>query len=897
MTRFFIIILLTSHAFVSNSQKKVIDTSVFGKWPSIDDWSTTISHDGKYLSYSIKNDPTGGNSLIIQSTDNKWLRKFPYANRGLIWSESKKFIFKNSGDSLFIGILGSNLGQYISNVKSFQAFPEGRGEWLAYLVTKPLEKLVLLNLKDGQENQFPSAVDYYLNEPGNVLLIQKKDPIDSANLRILQWVDIQTNKVRNIWRGQKAFNFNFDNSNNQLVFSTKEGLDNKENYSIWYYKRGMETAIMRVNNSSQGVDSNLKVSDSRPIFSVNGDRLFFKLEERKPPLPKPDAVQVDVWSYKDRSLQSYQQFYERAPKAYSVVLNLANNQLFRLEHEDELLLIPRNNDEGNDEFMLLKKDKRHDDTDLLYNSSPLSFLLISIKDNSRFSIIDSTPTYPPHYFFEFPGSRNGKWHIYYDVKQKTYVSFEAGSGIKRELTKHIPVSFIDNEAKWYIDTIILLTPVGVAGWLPNDSAVIIYDDYDIWRVDPNAKKPPINITAGFGRKNQIRFRLMNESDISKMGPKQSTLFITAFSLANKFSGFYKVALNGEKKPELLSFGPWQERVITKARDENVWIIQRMSATQAPNYYITTDFKKYEPISNLSPEKEYNWLTSELINWKMLDGQSSQGILYKPENFDLHKKYPIIFHYYQRLSGGLYDYMVPEATDGSINIPWFVSHGYLVFEPDIYYKIGRTGESVMNTVVSAAKFLSKMQFVDSQRMAISGHSFGGFETNYLVTHTDIFAAAASGSGHADLISDYGTISGRAYCDQFMYEFGQYRLGVPLLESPDIYIKNSPIFMVDKVKTPLLIMHNKNDIAVPWVQAIEFFTGLRRLKKRVWLLQYDQGGHALSEPIDALDYTIRLTQFFDHYLKGTPPPLWMTDGIEAKWKGIKTGYELDLTGKKP
>ncbi len=224
---------------------------------------------------------------------------------------------------------------------------------------------------------------------------------------------------------------------------------------------------------------------------------------------------------------------------------------------------------------------------------------------------------------------------------------------------------------------------------------------------------------------------------------------------------------------------------------------------------------------------------------------------------------------------------------------------MVFTPDIYYSIGEPGESAYNSVVASAKQLSFIPEVNSFRIGINGHSFGGYETNYLVTHTDIFAAAATASGPTDLISQYlGFYGGEIYgTTKSSMVFGkqQMRMGVTLWENPDLYIKNSPVFDIDKVVTPLLIMHNKKDPLVDWYQGAEFFNGLRRLNKKSWMLQYDDGAHGLGGTESGkVDYTIRLTQFFDHYLKGYPPPKWMIEGRPAKLKGIDDRFELDLVG---
>jgi len=320
----------------------------------------------------------------------------------------------------------------------------------------------------------------------------------------------------------------------------------------------------------------------------------------------------------------------------------------------------------------------------------------------------------------------------------------------------------------------------------------------------------------------------------------------------------------------------------KAACANVFVSVRMSPTQYPNLYVMDGAKHFHALTNLEPQKAYNWYTSELYHWKLDDGRINEGVLYKPENFDVHKKYPIIFYYYEQLSNQKNSFYQPSLTGNDINIPWFVSNGYLVFTPDIHYTIGHPGPSAYNSVVSAAKYLSQFPWVDGHHMGIQGHSFGGFETNYIVTHTDLFAAANAGASVCNLTDLYTKIGGQDY-----FEHSQGRMGATLWEKPEWYIENSPVFRADKMNTPLLLMHNEGDGSVPYTQAQEWVGALIREGKKVWLLSYDGEEHSIWKEDTRLDFTIRLCQFFDHFLKGAPMPRWMNEKVE---RYVNDGFEL-------
>jgi dipeptidyl aminopeptidase/acylaminoacyl peptidase len=277
---------------------------------------------------------------------------------------------------------------------------------------------------------------------------------------------------------------------------------------------------------------------------------------------------------------------------------------------------------------------------------------------------------------------------------------------------------------------------------------------------------------------------------------------------------------------------------------------------------------------------------------MFDGKQSEGLLFKPENFDAKKKYPMILYFYEKYSDDLYLYRQPAPSASTINIPLFVSNGYLVFVPDIHYKKGKPGESAYNSVVSAAKYFTKKPWVDSTKMAIQGQSWGGYQVAYLVTRTNMFAAAEAGAPVSNMTSAYGGIRwGTGINRQFQYEHTQSRIGYTLWQRPDLYIRNSPLFRADKVQTPLLITHNDADGSVPWYQGIEYFTALRRLGKKVWMLQYNGEDHNLVERRNRKDLSIRLSQYFDYFLKGAPAPHWLAEGVPATSKGVDWGTELE------
>ena len=267
-------------------------------------------------------------------------------------------------------------------------------------------------------------------------------------------------------------------------------------------------------------------------------------------------------------------------------------------------------------------------------------------------------------------------------------------------------------------------------------------------------------------------------------------------------------------------------------------------------------------------------------------------MYLPEDFDSSKSYPLLVYYYELSSDRLHYYFAPKPSASTINPLEYASSGYIVFIPDIRYTApGKPASSAYNCIVSGTDHILKNYPIDSTRMGLQGQSWGGYQTAQLITMTNKYAAAMAGAPVSNMFSAYGGIRwGSGLNRQFQYESTQSRIGKTIWEAPELYVENSPLFHLPNVQTPLLIMHNDEDGAVPWYQGIELFNGMRRLNKPCWMLTYNGDDHNLIKEANRVDLSIRMKQFFDHYLQGKPMPYWMKNGRPALEKGKELRYEL-------
>jgi len=465
----------------------------------------------------------------------------------------------------------------------------------------------------------------------------------------------------------------------------------------------------------------------------------------------------------------------------------------------------------------------------------------------------------------------GKYAIYFDGKD--WNSYSIATGAKMNLTKNLGVNFFDEES----DTPELPNSYGVAGWTKDDHDVLIYDRFDVWQVSPDGNGAK-NLTDGVGRRDKIELRYVRLDPKERSIDPAKPLLLRAQNEETRDEGFYRDRINGGL-PEKLVMDHKAFNTPTKAKDADVVIFTAMRFDQFPDVWVSSlDFKNPKKITNGDAQRaQFNWGTAELVNYRNTDGVALKGLLLKPDNFDPKKKYPMIVYIYERLTEGLHQFRAP-GPGTSINATYYVSNGYLIFMPDIVYKTGYPGRDALQCVLPAVQTVVDKGFVDENNIGIQGHSWGGYQIAYMVTQTNRFKAAEAGAAVANMTSAYSGIRwGTGLPRQFQYEHSQSRIGGSLWEYPMRYLENSPVFHADKIQTPLLLINNDEDDAVPWYQGIEFYLALRRLNKEAYMFSYNGEKHGLRRRINQKDYTRRMQEFFDHFLKGAPAPEWMQKGI--------------------
>jgi dienelactone hydrolase len=884
MIRIFITYVLVSLHFKSFSQKPILDLNNIRNWPSVTEGQ--ISSDGKFVSYIISGQPIGSRTLIVQSTAHGWKTEF-VAARNAAFSKNGKMLVFQIGDSLCLMNLVTYKTKYIPDILRFDITQDA---FLIYRAKKRERELVIENLMTNELLILPSAISYSIQPKGSLVIVEQRKSTQSE----LILMNLKSSQSKSIWSGNKINSFHtaWGNVQNKVAFLIQYQGQFVPTNQVWYCDSTMPMAREIPVKDIGMKEGEFVISDNDFRFSSNDMYVLIRLRKQINSQKLINSASVDIWSYTDTVLQSEQLETRKKSRTYIAAINLNDNLITRIEGDNESLLAERGG-----YALVLKQLGSHSSLESYWNMrAQMSCFVVALNDGKRNLIKDNITSG----FSSFNLSPNGRWVVHYDFDQRRYFCYETATGQSTAITESSiadwEVDFDENADRQVF---------GVGGWMPNDQGVFLYSRHDIWLVNLDARKPAINWTNGMGRRLNTKFTFIDNQEVlsNRFAKRYSEIVLRAFNMTSKEQGHYSKTLNSNEYPRLLNTGAygfgsrWDRSIHSydairppiKAENNDIYLEVRYSSTEAPNYFVTKDFKSFNFLSNIQPQKKFNWYTTELVKWKSPDGNILEGIMFKPENFDSTKKYPLILNFYEKRSNELNIFRFPMASKANIDIPLFVSSGYLVFTPDIHYNPGEAGKSAYNSIVSAANYLSHFSWVDRKRMGIQGHSFGGFETGYIVSHTDIFAAASAAAGVYDWVSAYGSPTRGSY---FMYhaEKHQGRLkGMPW-EFPDLFIANSTINSANAIRTPLLMMHNKNDDNVSFNQGLLFFKSLRRLGKRSWMLQYDNGDHTIDGLQDAEDYHTRMMQFFDHYLKDKPAPRWMLQGIPSKLKGIESGLEL-------
>ncbi len=863
-----------------------------------------ISEMGKWISYASK--PDRGNwSLFIASTGSDKKYNVPNGSRGE-FSKDEKFFYSFLEPDFF------------ENEKAEK--------------DKPRAGLELLNTQSGSVEKWKDvkAASFSRNSKWLALhLFEKKDTSKNAkpvknigsNL-IVRNLDLSKNDTIKF-----VSTFSFDSLSSYLAYSVLDSA--KKNNGLYFYNlvNGSRLAIDTAKNSvvenllwnKQNIlayqktflkkdekkdSSELKVWDNNKIllllsskdltkdwylpienrisWSKDGLRLFFgikpvviKEEKEKKDSAKKDPYnfepilakrEVDVWHWDDPIIKSHEKIEWKSKEkfTYSTLYDFQKKKIIYLTDEDYSRLTKNENPD----FGILANEKDYQKLKT-WDGDYYDLYSVSFKDGER-NLVDKKlkdrfSLSPSGRFISY--YKNRAWHLY-NTKTKAIVN----------LTQKINVPFYDEEN----DTPEEPNSLGIAGWIKEDKYILINDMFDIWKVNTENGEYSC-LTDGIGRKEKITFRIVDTDKEKEYFDFEEELLLTAFNNNTKTTTFYNAnaSKNGIKKliEENKKFS-----FVTKAPGSDKIIFTKETYNEFPDLWISNiNLSAPQKMTNLNGQLDhFYWGTSQLIEWTNLDGKKLQGAVILPGNYQKGKRYPVLVYYYEISSDRVHQFN-EMVVNHRPNFPFYASNDYIIFLPDIKFDIGRPGYSATKCLLPGCQKLVDLGWADPKGFGLHGHSWGGYQSAFVVTQTDFFACAIAGAPVGNMTSAYSGIRwGTGLARQFQYEKSQSRIGGTLWEKPISYIENSPVFFADKINTPLLLMHGDEDDAVPWYQSIEIYLSMRRLEKDCIFLQYRGEPHHPKKYANKLDYSIKMKEYLDYYCKGLPAASWITKGSAYKGK---------------
>ncbi|MGV3629613.1 MAG: alpha/beta hydrolase family protein [Bacteroidota bacterium] len=934
MKTLFLTLALLAGGFIS-AQKKIIDHTIYNDWKRVGD--ILLSNDGKYSVYTIKPHRGDGYLYIINNETGKKDSVFKGVSPKFT-ADSKVLLFKITAgfdtlrkselnkvkkdkwpkDTLGIWYAANDSLVKIPRVKEFVV--AGEGGRFAYLSqdnvipsdkTAKSKKKKKKKKKGGEEGSsdgnlltvrttdlteksyFKNITAYKFSENGDHLayVMHKKVKADSFTISLFDFTPGSDAGKTIFDTFTSVPEFEFDKSGNKLVYlASQDTAAESKVYQmhLYDYISGKKTLLVDVLQGDFAQTKSVSPNFT-PYFSEDATKVFFGIAEKPKVEPKDSLLEsekakLDLWHWKDDRLQPQQlvELSRDEKETWFAVYDL-NASSFTVIENDSIGL--RHNAKNPSPYVLAYNERPYE--------SYYNWEYPNKRDVYRVNIFTGeTKLLRKADAHGSQLSPSGKFYTYFDEKDLQQYVMNIESGETSCIT-------CGTKAEWLEDVNgmpVTPGPFGGIDWMRGENELLIASKYDIYKYDLQNKRLRSFIDSD-AEKNKIRYSYSYWS-FDSLYFDLANSYVRAFFEKDKSESFFQVKMHGEHIDLLeRSHSDHAYSGFRKAKNGSAMLFQKASLLDYPDIYLT-DFNKESEVKRISvtnpQQSEYNWATVELVQWKSYSGIPLEGLLYKPENYDPSKKYPLLVYFYEMYSDELHNHYAPKPTASIIYPTEYASAGYLVLIPDIRYQAGHPAKGAYDCIMSGTDFVLKnYPAADSARMGLQGQSWGGYQTAQLITMTTRYRAAMAGAPVGNMFSAYGGIRwGSGLNRQFQYERTQSRIGKTIWEAPELYVENSPVFHLPKVATPLLIMHNDADGAVPWYQGIELFTGLKRLGKPVWMLNYNGDDHNLMKNANRIDLSIRMRQFFDHYLLDAPAPIWLEDGLPALQKGKNYGLDLKM-----
>ena len=887
-------------------EKKVLTLDDYPEWKHIT--SVMISDYGDWITYGYR--PNGGDvTLYIKNLKNEKIYEIavgsdPQISKDSRWAaykinpskeEAKKLRKEKKPVTSKVELLDLKSGDKTTyaNVSSF-VFSNDSG-FFAVKKDKTDKNakhdgtdLVLHNLETGLDLNIGNVESFRFNHDGTMLAYtidaDKKAgngvyvltlksgtirPLDSgeADYAQLTWDD----------QGRKAL-AGFQKGNALAVLKGKkpEKSVQKENQLLVFVGLDTDKAAKIIYNPAddKGFPEGMVLSEKGELtWSEDNVRIYcgIKEQETEPEKSEDPVANVDVWHWKDERLQSVQMV--RADRdqrfTYRSVFLLIKEQFIPLTDEAmPTISIPRDG-----KFGVGRENKKYR-ADVNRSRSTADYYRIDLDTGKRTLIIEELSVRmgldpSGQYFLYF---KDGHFWLY-DMDKKKHSN----------ISERAPVSFVNVDMDIPSDE----RPWGIAGWTKDGKSLVVYHKYDVWMLKLDGSQAD-NLTKGRGDEQEIRFRYVRLDPDERFLDVSQPFLLSAYGEWTKKAGYFHLNPDGTMEKLVyddVMFG----RRIRKAKNADKILYTQETFVDFPDYYVSDSrFQRPVKVTDANPQqKEYAWGRRILIDYENSRGVKLQATLTLPAGYVEGKKYPMLVYFYQKMSNRHHNYSMPTYDDRP-HMSLYASDGYLVLMPDIVYTVGTPGSNALDCVGAAVQKAIDLGYADPELIGLQGHSWGGYQSSFIVTQTDMYACVVTGAPLTNMPSMYNILyKSTGNTNQGAIETGQGRFGrdVYPMKDLELYVSQSPMHHAAKITTPFMILHGTEDGAVDWNQGLEFYVASKRLGKEVILLSYPGEPHHLRKEENQKDFLLRMKQYFDHYLKGKPAPDWMTDGIPYLKKKFK------------
>jgi len=896
-----ILVIFICSAIYAQSDKKVLRLDDYKKWSRIS--SAKLSDDGNWMSYAYRpND--GDDTLYFKNIDGGEIIKEPFCSNPVFSENSEWAVYfrnlkKNEAEKLRKSKKAVNKKGVLINLNS-----QKKLEWnkVSSIAFSPLSDYIIIK-KTGNNASY-SGTDilikklneewifnlgnvstYKFNKQGTLLAYiidaenQTGNGIYIMNLENKTIIPLDTDTLKYsklTWDDESIYRSEWGTKGNSIAVLKGEKPDSQsQRINSLLVFSDLLNGKNKLKKYFPGKDLNFPkgyvISEKGQLrFSLDNKSLIVSIKEQSDiiKMSKDSIANVDVWHWKDENIQSVQM--KRVSRnrniTYSGVLHLKNLRFVQLT-SDDMRSISYNRLVN----YAVGSDPKPYINDTNWGGGFSDYYLIDTGTGEKKLIgkkIGRSMGISPlgnHFMF---------------FKNRNFFVFDFDNKLLTNITEGLDVSFYDEEEDHPYEN----PSYGVAGWSKDGKNVFLNHKYDIWSVSLDGSGG-YNMLDAYGSENEIRFNIFQLGSDPLINLKED-VYLSAYGEWTKKSGYFM--LNDGKEPHEMIFEDASIGRINKSYNGDRLLFTKQTFIDFPDYY-TSDEKFNKPVkqTDANPQQsDYKWGKRVLIEFENENGDRLAGTLSIPDDYKKGDKYPMIVYFYEKVSQRHHTYSMP-AFDDRPHMSTYTSNGYLVLLPDIKYDEGKPGWNALDCVTSAVKKVIDLGYADPDKIGMQGHSWGGYQSSFIITQTDMFACTVTGAPVTNLTSMYNILYKNSGTNNHgIFERGQVRMGEGMFDNMKNYIDQSPVHNANGISTPFMILHGTVDGAVDWNQGLEFYNAARRLGKNVILLSYPGENHHLANLNNQKDFQIRMKQYFDHYLKGLTAPDWMKNGVSF----INKPYEI-------